>query len=163
MDIELDEADSIAEASAIMASVAAATTPVMPGYEHSRERDAGAETEVEQDAGGSRLAASLRRRPVPTFTTTDIVDLTEDVDQEMIDALPALPEDMDDLEGDSSSSGRGRDLSVSPDPAHNNRSTELLFEPDGEGSGSVEADAVVSGSDSSGHGMDGILNNKRKR
>lgn len=161
VEVEGDDLESIAEASAIMASVAAAVTPVMPAQEHSRERDAGAETEVEQD-GGSRLGASLRRRPVPTFGATEVLDLTEDADQEMMDiaALPALPEDLDDLEEERLSGERRRDLSVSPIPARH-QSTDLLFDPDVE-SGGGEADAGASGSDSSGHG-EGILNNKRKR
>lgn len=146
-----------------------AATPVMPAHEHSRERDAGAETEVENDGagfgaggGGGRLPNSLRRRPLPAF---DVVDLTEDADAEMEDVsgLPALPEDMDDMELDAMANGRRRDLSVSPDPGRANRSAELLFEPDGEGGGSsAEADAGASASDSSGNG-EGILNSKRKR
>ncbi|KAI0338436.1 hypothetical protein BDW22DRAFT_1338073 [Trametopsis cervina] len=173
VDVEQDD-ESIGDSSAIIASVAAAATPVATAMvstpalghgEHSRERhDAGAETEVEQDVSGTRLPASIRRRPAGSFPTTEIVDLTEDADEEMLDAvaLPALPEDiMDDLD----ESGR-RDLSVSPIPGRSNRSgsAELLFEPDAEAGGSGDADggASGSGSDSSGHG-DGILNNKRKR
>ena len=147
------------------ASVAAAATPVNPAYEHSRERDAGAETEVEQD-GGARLTASLRRRPVPAFAASEVVDLTEDADEEMLDvaALPALPEDLDDLDGERLPVDRRRDMSVSPVPGRHNRSSDYLFEPDVEGSGGGEVDVVASasGSDSSGHG-EGILNNKRKR
>ncbi|KAI0090655.1 hypothetical protein BDY19DRAFT_936529 [Irpex rosettiformis] len=164
VDIEVDEV-SIAEASAVIASVAAQTTPApstpaVARGEHSRERpDAGAETEVEQDGHGSRLPASLRRRPVPSFPPTEAVDLTEDADEEMLDesALPALPEDgMDELQDDS--------RRVSPvSGGRSNRSAELLFEPDGEASGSGEADNGASGSDISGHGDAGMLHNKRKR
>ncbi|KAI0691437.1 hypothetical protein BC835DRAFT_1547369 [Cytidiella melzeri] len=169
VEIEADEA-SIAEASAMIASVAAvgtplaaSATPIVGHGEHSRERpDAGAETEVEQDGVGSRITYSLRRRPAHAASYMEVVDLTEDADEEMADAsaLPALPEDvMDDLED----SGRSRELSQSPDSGRRNRSAELLFEPDGEASGSGEAEAVASGSDSSGgHGED-MMNNKRKR
>lgn len=169
VDIEFDE-ESIAEVSAVIASVTP-ITPVAPIQEHSRERDAGAETEVEPDMGmgmgGSRLGASLRRRqanvpPLP-IGANEPLDYSMDVDMEDM-ALPALPEDMDDIDPEPLGTSRQRDMSVSPVShaarTNPNRSTDLLFEPDGEASGSGEADAGAS--DSSGNG-EAVINGKRKR
>jgi E3 ubiquitin-protein ligase DMA1/2 len=166
VDIEVDE-DSVAEVSAVIASMTPAT-PVPPIPEHSRERDrdAGAETEVEQELGSARLGPSLRRRQAHSLPTHEDVD----VDMEDIAALPALPEDLDDIDpgpvgaAEAAAAGSTRELSESPVPrarTHINRSTDLLFEPDGEASGSGEADAAVSDS-SSGNG-EATINGKRKR
>ena len=158
-DVEVEIEEESVEADAVLP--ASLATPIIP--ESSRERDAGAETEVEQDNGTSRLGQSLRRRQ-GTLPTNDIVDLTEDVDEEMEDAkpLPALPEDMDDDVAIESQSQQ-RDSSASPvslPPNTSNRSAEFLFEADGEASGSGEADVVVS--DVSGNG-EAVVNGKRKR
>lgn len=161
--MEADE-ESIAEVSAVIASLSPAT-PVAPApiHETSRERgDAGAETEVEPDMGsGSRLGPSLRRRP----TNHEMTDLSGDVDMDDVAALPALPEDADDIDFDPPQSvSRRRDMSVSPGPltarTNLNRSTDILFELDGEASGSAEADAGAS--DSSANG-EAVINGKRKR
>lgn len=164
VDVEYDE-ESIAEASAVIASITPAT-PVAPIQEHSRERDAGAETEVEADmTGGSRFA---RRRqtmpPIPTSGNDGAVDLTGDVEMDDVAALPALPEDLDDIDPEPLGAARRRDMSVSP-VSHGartnpNRSTDLLFDPDGEASGSGDADAGAS--DSSGN-VEAVINGKRKR
>ena len=157
VDVEVDEA-SMADACAAAQATPVPSTPAVAQAEHSRERpDPGAETEVELD--GSRLPASLRRRPATTIPATEVVDLTEDADEEMLDAsaLPALPEDNSDELQDESR----RASPVSGE--RSNRSAEYLIEPDGEASGSGEADSGASGSDVSGHGDAGILTNKRKR
>ena len=92
-DVEVDgdiDEESVAEVSAVIASVTP-VTPVAPILEHSRERDAGAETEVEPDMGmgGSRLGASLRRRqanvpPLPNGVNHEpmAVDFNEDVEMD---------------------------------------------------------------------------------
>ncbi|EKM48622.1 uncharacterized protein PHACADRAFT_266248 [Phanerochaete carnosa HHB-10118-sp] len=161
VEIEADE-ESIAEVSAVIASITPAT-PVTPGplHETSRERgDAGAETEVEPDMSSARLGPSLRRR---TQQYND-VDLSGDVDMDDVAALPALPEDVDDIDIDPIGAARRRDLSDSPVPhaarTIPNRSTDYLSEPDGEASGSAEADAGAS--DSSANG-EAVINGKRKR
>lgn len=164
VEIEADE-ESIAEVSAVIASMTPGT-PVAPApiNETSRERgDAGAETEVEADMGsGLRLGPSLRRRP-NGMNNSDMADF--DVDMDDVAALPALPEDADDMDFDlPPSASHRRELSVSPVPltarTNPNRSTDILFEPDGEASGSAEADAGAS--DSSANG-EAIINGKRKR
>ncbi len=88
--------------------------------------------------------------------------MAEDLDEEMEDAsnpLPALPEDLDDVELESAS--QHRDMSASPVslPRGANRSTEFLFEAD-EASGSGEADAGIR--DGRGVG-EAVINGKRKR
>lgn len=166
VEVEVDE-ESIAEVSAVIASMTPAT-PVAPAplNETSRERaDAGAETEVEPDMGSGRLGPNLRRRGAQNGGAD--VDLSGDVEMDDVAALPALPEDSDDIEYDMPMPGsahRLRELSASPvlhaQRTNPNRSTDLLFEPDGEASGSAEADAGAS--DSSGNG-EAVINGKRKR
>ena len=71
-----------------------ATTPVVP--EFSRERDAGAETEVEND-GRLALGQSLRRRQAgggAAWPSGGGEGLMEDVEMEDANPLPALPEDL---------------------------------------------------------------------
>lgn len=159
IDVEVDE-ESIAEVSAVIASMSAGNQ----GHEHSRERDVGAETEVEHD-GTSRLPPSLRRRHVPPLPNgNDAVDLNEDVEMEDVSGLPALPEDFDDEMEALVSNSRRVSISNSRrvsmvNAGRNDRSMELLFEPDAEASGSGEADAGAS--DSSGNGE--LINGKRKR
>ena len=176
-DVEVDgdmDEESIADVSAVIASVTP-VTPVAPALEHNREHDAGAETEVEPDMGlgGSRLGASLRRRqanvpPLPNGANEPMMmDFNEDIEMDDAAALPALPEDTDDIDPEPLGAARRRDMSMSPAShtshaprANGNRSTDFLFEPDGDASGSGEVDAGAS--DSSGNG-EAVINGKRKR
>ncbi|GJE98252.1 SMAD/FHA domain-containing protein [Phanerochaete sordida] len=161
VEVEADE-ESIAEVNAVIASVTPATPVALGPNETSRERvDAGAETEVEPDMGSARLGPNLRRRaqPVPPLPHGD--DLSGDVDMDDAAMLPALPEDADDIEFDVPGAARHRELSASPVPrTAAGRSTDLLFEVDGEASGSAEADAGASDSSAGG---EAIINGKRKR
>lgn len=173
-DVEVDgdmDQESIAEMSAVIAATTPATPVAPPMHEHSRERDAGAETEVEPDMGsgtGLRLGASLRRRQanVPPIPNGGLEPPLDFYDVEMEDApLPALPEDMDDIDPEPLGASRLRDMSISPVPMAArtiaNRSTDRFFEHDGEASGSGEADAGAS--DSSGNNIEAVINGKRKR
>ncbi|KIP11284.1 hypothetical protein PHLGIDRAFT_27997 [Phlebiopsis gigantea 11061_1 CR5-6] len=173
-DVEIEgdmDTESILEMSAVIAATTPVTPVAPPMHEHSRERDAGAETEVEPDMGGGsgmRIGASLRRRqasvpPLPHGALEPPLDFS---DVEMDDApLPALPEDMDDIDPEPLGASRQRDMSISPVPMPArtiaNRSTDLFYEPDGEASGSGEADAGAS--DSSGNNIEAVINGKRKR
>lgn len=171
VDAELD-ANSLADASAISA-MAIATTAVgdrpSSGDASSRERDrdVGAETEVELDMGASRLGSVLRGRrapPVPGSGSNNHVgdDVAENVDAEMEDVmvLPPLPESnsvlgMDFMDGDRMI--EVREDSASPVPVPGPAHASL--------GGYSEADEVESGgSDGSAHvGLDATLHGKRKR
>ncbi|TFK84775.1 SMAD/FHA domain-containing protein [Polyporus arcularius HHB13444] len=171
VDAELD-ANSLADASAISA-MAVATTAVgdrpSSGDASSRERDrdVGAETEVELDMGASRLGSVLRGRrapPVPSSGSNNHVgdDVAENVDAEMEDVmvLPPLPESnsvlgMDFMDGDRMI--EVREDSASPVPVPGPAHASL--------GGYSEVDEVESGgSDGSAHvGLDATLHGKRKR
>ena len=79
VEVEIEPEESIDDAGVLAASLA---TPVIP--ENSRERDTGAETEVEPDSGMARLGPNLRRRVGPPLPgAIDAFDVAEDVDEEM--------------------------------------------------------------------------------
>ena len=99
--------------------------------------------EVEPDGGGRlALGQSLRRRTGGPSFPSGGVDLMEDVEMEDANPLPALPEDLDDAEMDEPpvQQQAPRESSASPislpPAAHHviimNRSTDFLFEADGE-------------------------------
>lgn len=175
MEIEVEQ-ESIAEVSAVIASVANLDRPGSAGdgsrERAERDRHDGAETEVEADNGMSRLRS--RQRPVPPLPTMgrgDVVDLTEDLDEDMEDVLPSLPdglvvEEEEDLMDDHPSiehvpqGSAIRERSVSPADVvlPMNRSTDYLSEGEAEGSGEGGA------SDGSGRASgEGMVNGKRKR
>ncbi|KAI0795144.1 hypothetical protein C8Q75DRAFT_530910 [Abortiporus biennis] len=162
-DVEVEvEADSVADVSAVVAAVSTDHRPSSAG-DGSRERidriDAGAETEVEPDAGGARLRS--RQRPAPPLPTSrgEVFDLTEDVDQEMEDlAVQPHPDHgrgrHDELEDDDSAEDMGQANNSAHSHMQANRSNEYLSEDDAE----------EGGSDGSGRASgEGIVNGKRKR
>lgn len=168
MEIELDE--SLIEAEAVLAASAAMATPVMPPPDGSRERDrdAGAETDVETD--GVRLGQSLRRRPVPS-ASGDVNMEMDDVDEEMEDIndhmqqqpLPALPEDLDDEDEDGSVPSRGRSADMEREDSASPMSLpRRSSEWDGEGSGNINGSGDVA-LDAEGAALEAIVNGKRKR
>lgn len=182
-DVEVEiENESIAEASAIIISVASANADspaAAPSTPHlannsrervlDRDRDAGAETEVED--GPRNVFRSRRMPPTPAANTFRRDELMEDADQDMevdMPPLPPLPEgvnvdeiDSGDDEGRSRRGAGSRAASISPGPSGAHRSTEFLSEGDGDASGDLEGGGS---SDVSGRASgEGIINGKRKR
>ena len=172
VDPELD-ANSIAETSALSAVAIAATAvgdrpSTGDASSRERDRDVGAETEVEPDTGASRLGSALRSRrapPVPSSASNNHLngdDLAENVDAEMEDVmvLPPLPESnsvlaMDFLDGDRMVDVREDSASPVPVPGPARAS------PGGYSEGDVEVES--GGSDGSGHAGDASLHGTRKR
>ncbi|TCD63300.1 hypothetical protein EIP91_005681 [Steccherinum ochraceum] len=186
-DVEVEiENESIAEASAIIASVAslaadAAATSASHPANGSRERvvvdrgdrDAGAETEVEDGPRSTSFRNRSRMPPLPStnpFRRDEVMeDVTGDHDMEVdMPPLPPLPEgvnvdeiDSGDDESRSRRGGGSRAASISPGPSGAHRSTEFLSEGDGDASGDIEGGGS---SDVSGRASaDGTMNGKRKR
>lgn len=190
-DVEVEvENESIADASAIIASVAhlasaaadaamanqaSLAPPTSNQANGSRERvgaadrDAGAETEVE-DGPRSLGIRSRRAPPLPPsnpFRRDEIMEDSGDQDMEVDMPLPPLPEgvnvdeiDSGDEEGRSRRGAGSRAASVSPGPSGAHRSTEFLSEGDADASGDVEGGS----SDVSGRvSGEGLINGKRKR
>ena len=119
-----------------------------------RDRDVGAETEVEADTGASRLGSRRRAPPVPNGGANQLVadELTEDVDAEMEDvvALPPLPESNSVLAVEQvfADGMDVRDTSASPVTGQ---------------AGYIDVEVEGGSSDGSGHAGDAGLHGKRKR
>ncbi|THH28873.1 hypothetical protein EUX98_g5307 [Antrodiella citrinella] len=170
-DVEVElENESIADASVLIAAITPmdqlqppiTSSPGNRSRERVADRDAGAETEVED---GPRISVRNRRvPPLPAganpFRRDEVMEDAEDQDMEVdMLPLPPLPEgvNVDEVDSGDDEGPSGRAVSVSPGPSGAHRSNEFLSEGDGDASGDID------GGSSDGRASGELMNGKRKR